>query len=129
VFCQNYQKIAKTLVSTTQGGPSVEQLANRVVHVSVQLYSNKHLAEKMVKEQNLLHVMVKVLNDMIKPSLQPFQRGTCTCILIFKEYATAIVSTLYILGQNIVRVVERRLRGVFECFSDFLSALQLPECL
>jgi len=76
VFCQNYQKIAKILVSTSDTGPNVEQLASRVVHVSVQLYSNKHLAEKMVKEQNFLHVMVRVLHDMIKPALKAFKRGT-----------------------------------------------------
>ena len=46
-----------------------------MVHVSVQLFSNKTLAEKVVREQNLLHVMVKVLHDMIRPSLVTFRRG------------------------------------------------------
>ena len=74
VFCQNYQKIAKALV---QNGDqrAVEQLSNRVVHVSVQLFSNKILAEKVVQEQNLLQIMVKVLHDMARPLLQPFRRG------------------------------------------------------
>ena len=74
VFCQNYQKIAKALVLNSDSR-SVEQLSNRVVHVSVQLFSNKILAEKVVREQNLLHIMVKVLHDMARPSLVTFRRG------------------------------------------------------
>ena len=73
-FCQHYQRIAKTLVSTTDGR-LVEQLSNRVVHVSVQLFSNKVLAERMAREQNLLHVMVKVLKDMISRSLRGDRGG------------------------------------------------------
>ncbi|XP_068671556.1 E3 ubiquitin-protein ligase ubr3-like isoform X2 [Montipora foliosa] len=74
VFCQNYQKIAKALVLHRESR-SVEQLSNRVVHVSVQLFSNKILAEKVVRDQNLLHIMVKVLHDMTRPSLTNFRRG------------------------------------------------------
>jgi len=73
VFCQYYQKIAKALLNSDSR--SVEQLSNRVVHVSVQLFSNKILAEKVVREQNLLHIMVKVLHDMARPSLLAFRRG------------------------------------------------------
>jgi len=74
VFCQNYQKIAKVLVVNSNSN-SVDQLSNRVVHVSVQLFSNKILAEKVVREQNLLHIMVKVLHDMARPTLVTFRRG------------------------------------------------------
>ncbi|XP_015779823.1 PREDICTED: E3 ubiquitin-protein ligase UBR3-like [Acropora digitifera] len=74
VFCQNYQKIAKGLVYH-RDSKGVEQLSNRIVHVSVQLFSNKILAEKVVQEQNLLHVMVKVLHEMTRPSLMKFRRG------------------------------------------------------
>ena len=73
VFCQHYQKIAKAIVTTSGTREVVEQLSNRVVHISVQLFSNKQLAEKMVREQNLLHVMVKVLHDMIRPTLVPYK--------------------------------------------------------
>ncbi|XP_058960015.2 E3 ubiquitin-protein ligase ubr3 [Pocillopora verrucosa] len=75
VFCENYQKIAKALVLNSDSSDSVDQLSNRVVHVSVQLFSNKILAEKVVREQNLLHVMVKVLHDMARPALVTFRRG------------------------------------------------------
>ena len=67
----------------------MEQLSNRVVHVSVQLFSNKILAEKVVRDdQNLLHIMVKVLHDMTRPSLKNFRGGGmvhvyfCTYVVI-----------------------------------------------
>ena len=67
----------------------MEQLSNHVVHVSVQLFSNKILAEKVVcDDQNLLHIMVKVLHDMTRPSLTNFRRGGmvhvyfCTYVVI-----------------------------------------------
>ena len=61
----------------------MEQLSNRVVHVSVQLFSNKILAEKVVREQNLLHIMVKVLHDMARPSLLAFRRGGMAFVNFF----------------------------------------------
>lgn len=51
----------------------VEQLSNSIVHISVQLFSNQILVGKMVREQNLLHVMVKVVQEMIRPTLQPMK--------------------------------------------------------
>ena len=94
VFCQNYQKIAKALV---QNGDqrAVEQLSNRVVHVSVQLFSNKILAEKVVQEQNLLQIMVKVLHDMARPLLQPFRRGGKRNVFIsFVEKSLGLTKTI-----------------------------------
>lgn len=40
-------------------------LSNRVVHVSVQLFSNEKLALKMTEQMNLLHVMVISLHYMM----------------------------------------------------------------
>ncbi len=51
----------------------MEQLSNSVVHISVQLFSNQTLVTKMVQEQNLLHVMVKVLLEMMRTTLQPMK--------------------------------------------------------
>jgi hypothetical protein len=42
-----------------------ETLSNRVVHVSVQLFSNESLAVRMVEQLNLLHVMVISLKRMM----------------------------------------------------------------
>lgn len=41
-------------------------VANRVVHVSVQLFSNETLACKMVDEFNLLYILILSLNNMIE---------------------------------------------------------------
>jgi E3 ubiquitin-protein ligase UBR3 len=42
-----------------------DTLSNRVVHVSVQLFSNESLAFRMVEDLNLLHVMVISLKYMM----------------------------------------------------------------
>ena len=41
-------------------------MANRVVHISVQLFSNEQLASQMVKEYNLLYILIVSLNNMIE---------------------------------------------------------------
>ena len=71
-FCQKYQEIGKllTLCPTLE---EVEQLSSSIVHISVQLFSNQTLVAKMVQEQNLLHVMVKVLLEMMRTTLQPMK--------------------------------------------------------
>ena len=51
----------------------MEQLSSSIVHISVQLFSNQTLVVKMVQEQNLLHVMVKVLLEMMRTTLQPMK--------------------------------------------------------
>lgn len=42
-----------------------DTLSNRVVHMSVQLFSNESLALKMVQELSLLHVMIISLKLMM----------------------------------------------------------------
>lgn len=62
----------------------MEQLSNSIVHISVQLFSNQSLVTKMVKEQNLLHVMVKVLLEMMRTTLQPMKvNGEFTYVVSF----------------------------------------------
>lgn len=46
-----------------------DTLSNRVVHMSVQLFSNESLALKMVEELSLLHVMVISLKMMMTKNL------------------------------------------------------------
>lgn len=48
-----------------------DTLSNRVVHVSVQLFSNEALALRMVDKLNLLHVMVTSLKYMMTKILIP----------------------------------------------------------
>lgn len=49
--------------------PDPDTLSNRVVHVSVQLFSNENLALHMTEQLNLLHVMVVSLKYMMSKIL------------------------------------------------------------
>lgn len=66
-FVLHYARISRLLV----GSADPDTLSNRVVHVSVQLFSNEELASKMAEEMHLLHVMVVSLRDMMSKILVP----------------------------------------------------------
>jgi len=63
----HYARISLLLV----GSADPDTLSNRVVHVSVQLFSNEELASQMTDELRLLHVMVVSLRDMMSKILTP----------------------------------------------------------
>ena len=48
-----------------------DKLSNRVVHVSVQLFSNEALALMMTESLSLLHIMVSSLKNMMTAVLIP----------------------------------------------------------
>ena len=48
-----------------------DKLSNRVVHVSVQLFSNEELAFQMTESLSLLHIMVSSLKNMMSAVLVP----------------------------------------------------------
>lgn len=48
-----------------------ETLSNRVVHVSVQLFSDQDLAYRMTDSFHLLHVMIVSLKNMMKSICVP----------------------------------------------------------
>lgn len=60
-FVLHYSRIARMLERSTDP----DTLSNRVVHVSVQLFSNEGLAIRMVDQLKLLHVMVISLKYMM----------------------------------------------------------------
>lgn len=60
-FVLHYSRISQLLVRS----PDPDMLSNRVVHVSVQLFSNEKLALRMTEQMNLLHVMVISLHYMM----------------------------------------------------------------
>jgi len=66
-FVMHYSRIPSVL--ETSEDP--DTMSNRVVHVSVQLFSNEALALKMVEELNLLHVMIISLKQMVSKILIP----------------------------------------------------------
>jgi len=61
-----------------------DTLSNRVVHVSVQLFSNEELAVRMTEKFYLLQVMVASLKNMMGRILIPMPI-TSKCILINSE--------------------------------------------
>jgi len=61
-FVLHYSRISRLL----EASMDPETLSNRVVHVSVQLFSNESLAVRMVEQLNLLHVMVISLKRMMR---------------------------------------------------------------
>lgn len=74
-FVLHYSRISMMLEQATDP----DTLSNRVVHVSVQLFSNEALALRMVDRLNLLHVMVTSLKYMMSKILIP---NTLHCELL-----------------------------------------------
>lgn len=60
-FVLHYSRISMMLERSSDP----DTLSNRVVHVSVQLFSNESLALRMTEQLNLLHVMVISLKQMM----------------------------------------------------------------
>nr|XP_042905267.1 E3 ubiquitin-protein ligase ubr3 isoform X1 [Parasteatoda tepidariorum] len=72
IFVNHYGRINKMLAESKDS----DTLSNRVVHVSVQLFSNEDLAYQMTKEYRLLHVMVDSLYRMMHSIAQ---KSTLQC--------------------------------------------------
>lgn len=64
-FVMHYSRIPSVL----EMSKDPDTLSNRVVHMSVQLFSNESLALKMVEELSLLHVMIISLKLMMTKNL------------------------------------------------------------
>lgn len=78
-FVMHYSRIPSVLEMSRDP----DTLSNRVVHMSVQLFSNESLALKMVNELSLLHVMIISLKLMMsKILIQNTLHGMCSTIMI-----------------------------------------------
>ncbi|XP_055526440.1 E3 ubiquitin-protein ligase Ubr3 [Wyeomyia smithii] len=66
-FVMHYCRIPSVLEMSNDP----DTLSNRVVHMSVQLFSNESLALKMVEELSLLHVMIISMRQMMSKILTP----------------------------------------------------------
>ena len=60
-----FHRVSMMLVRSSNS----DKLSNRIVHVSVQLFSNKDLALAMTEQLSLLHIMVSSLKNMMKDVL------------------------------------------------------------
>ncbi|XP_077515931.1 ubr3 ubiquitin ligase isoform X2 [Amblyomma americanum] len=65
-FVQHYSRISHMLTESNDS----ETLSNRVVHVSVQLFSNEALSLRMTRRAHLLHIMVISLRAMMSLIVQ-----------------------------------------------------------
>lgn len=73
-----------------------ETLSNRVVHVSVQLFSDQDLAYRMTDSFHLLHVMIVSLKNMMKSICVPstlhggfmgvYVDALCCFVKLHKDY-------------------------------------------
>ena len=64
-FVLHYSRVSMMLVRSSNS----DKLSNRIVHVSVQLFSNKDLALAMTEQLSLLHIMVSSLKNMMNDVL------------------------------------------------------------
>lgn len=64
-FVQHYAFIMKTLMKSHES----DTMSNRIVHISVQLFSNEELARQVTEECHLLDIMVTVLLYMMETCL------------------------------------------------------------
>ncbi|KAM6955595.1 E3 ubiquitin-protein ligase ubr3 isoform 1-T1 [Lycodopsis pacificus] len=64
-FVQHYAFIMKTLMKSHES----DTMSNRIVHISVQLFSNEELARHVTEECHLLDIMVTVLLYMMESCL------------------------------------------------------------
>ncbi|KAK3103122.1 hypothetical protein FSP39_016629 [Pinctada imbricata] len=85
-FVKHYSRISLVLVN----GLKRTLIANRVVHISVQLFSNEVLALQMVEKYDLLYTLIVSLNDMVEgalteSSLQDYQANLHMVVDCSKE--------------------------------------------
>lgn len=66
-FVRHYSRISTVLASAKD----LATVANRVVHISVQLFSNEHLATRMVTHHGLLSTVITSLTCMLRAILVP----------------------------------------------------------
>lgn len=110
-----------------------DTLSNRVVHMSVQLFSNESLALKMVEELNLLHVMIISLKAMMSKNLikNTLHDGTRHCVIdcatnVMKEhcYWPLVSDFNNVLSHESVALVFLRDDALVDMWFQFLSMLQ-----
>lgn len=79
-FVQHYAFIMKTLKKSHES----DTMSNRIVHISVQLFSNEELARQVTEECQLLDIMVTVLLYMMESCLikSELQGKYASCFMI-----------------------------------------------
>lgn len=96
-FVQHYAFIMKTLKKSHES----DTMSNRIVHISVQLFSNEELARQVTEECQLLDIMVTVLlymmeSCLIKSELQGKLRIIFTGFIISMLCIPSLKNSLYV---------------------------------
>lgn len=134
-FVMHYSRIPTVLEMSNDP----ETLSNRVVHMSVQLFSNESLALKMVEELSLLHVMIISLKLMMsKILIENKLHGTdknwhfvidCAQRVMKEHCYWPLVSDFNnVLSHESVALVFLRDNDLIEMWFEFLPMLQGNYC-
>nr|AAI45476.1 Ubr3 protein [Mus musculus] len=92
-FVQHYAFIMKTLKKSHES----DTMSNRIVHISVQLFSNEELARQVTEECQLLDIMVTVLLYMMESCLikSELQGKLQLChLLTISDFVQQVLNTL-----------------------------------
>jgi hypothetical protein len=76
-----------------------DKLSNRVVHVSVQLFSNEELALAMTEHHSLLHIMVSAVCSLsnIRHKRRLYERNRCRALVP----RSVLTNCMYLISVNV----------------------------
>ncbi|XP_069791779.1 E3 ubiquitin-protein ligase ubr3 isoform X2 [Narcine bancroftii] len=130
-FVQHYAFIMKTLIKSHES----DTMSNRIVHISVQLFSNEELARQVTEECQLLEIMVTVLlymmeNCLVKSELQDEENNfhvVVNCgepLLKNNTYWPLVSDFINILSHQSVAKRFLEDQGLLQMWMNFVSLFQ-----
>ncbi|KAM7538281.1 hypothetical protein Aperf_G00000077331 [Anoplocephala perfoliata] len=138
-YVDHYETIASTLMITSRVrniSPEVAmQLNNRIVHISVQLFSGVNHALCMVKQKKLHYLIVKWMKNMLMMSRTRLDdRGkmvvNCDGVLIQNNAFWPLTSDLSnIISHKVVADVLVEDKEFLVLWTDILKLMQFMNCL
>nr|CDS16757.1 E3 ubiquitin protein ligase UBR3 [Echinococcus granulosus] len=137
-YVDHYSRISSTLMVTSRvrniSPEAAMQLNNRIVHISVQLFSGVDHAYRMVKEKSLHYLIVKWMRNMFALSRTRLDdRGNmvvnCDGVLIQNNAFWPLTSDLSnILSHKVVADVLVEDRKFLSLWTDILKFMQFMNC-
>nr|CAB3260717.1 uncharacterized protein LOC100175735 [Phallusia mammillata] len=107
-FTQHYSRIASSLTNSVD----VSQLSNRVVHISVQLFSNDEIALTLTNDAHLLQIFMIAAHNIIFPILEPSTTGE-------SDFHQCVMTQSNEVRNN----------AYWPIFSDFINVLSHKKCV
>ncbi|VDK36605.1 unnamed protein product [Taenia asiatica] len=137
-YVDHYSRISSTLMITSRvrniSPEAAMQLNNRIVHISVQLFSGVDHAYRMVKEKSLHYLIVKWMRNMFALSRTRLDdRGNmvvnCDGVLIQNNAFWPLTSDLSnILSHKVVADVLVEDKKFLSLWTDILKFMQFMNC-